>query len=203
LCDHYRAAIHGYFRIKCRDPHTAEDLAGAFVLHLLERNRFRKFARCDSKRFRNYLGRAMKYFLCDHLPERPADPVEHHLETTGEDAEIEKHIDAQMALATHQRAMVALRENYARHGKARRVERLQAFLIEDPEGDEYQRAAAELNLTVNALHQAVFRLRNDYYERFRAEVAQTIRHGQEELDDETRYLMVLLPAALAAPAGNQ
>src|SRR2546428_12011285 len=36
LCEHYRSAIQGYFRMKCRDPHAAEDLAGAFVLHLLE-----------------------------------------------------------------------------------------------------------------------------------------------------------------------
>ena len=44
----------------------------------------------------------------------------------------------------------------------------------------------------------MFRLRSDYYERFRAEVAQTVRSCKEELDEETRYLMALLPAALAA-----
>ena len=52
------------------------------------------------------------------------------------------------------------------------------------------------------LYQAVFRLRNDYYERFRAEVAQTVRQCKEELDEETRYLMVLVPAALAAQSGE-
>ena len=197
LCEHYHSAIHGYFRMKCRDPHTANDLAGAFVLHLLEKNRFRQFEKRENMRFRNYLSRALKYFLCDHLPETPSDPVEHHLETVGEDPEIEKHIDAQLALVTHRRAMAALAENYRKRGKATRVERLHPFIWEEPVGDEYPRAAADLGLTVNALHQVVLRLRRDYYQRFRAEVAQTVHHCKEELDEETRYLMALVPAALA------
>jgi len=43
----------------------------------------------------------------------------------------------------------------------------------------------------------VFRLRNDYYERFRAEVTQTVGRRTEELDQELRYLMALVPSALA------
>ncbi len=202
LCELYRSAIQGYFRMKCRDPHAADDLAGAFVLHLLERNRFRKFVKRDKMRFRNYLSRALKYFLCDHLPAAPSEPVDLYLETAGEDSDIDKHIDAQLALAKHHRALAALHENYGRHGKAVRAARLGSFLFEDPEGDEYQRVAADLGLTLNALYQAVFRLRSDYYERFRAEVSQTVGHGKEELDEETRYLMALLPAALGAP-GSQ
>ena len=196
LCAHYRSAIQGYFRMKCRDPHAAADLAGEFVLHLLEKNRFRNFERRENMRFRNYLSRALKYFLCDHLPEAPSDPVEHHLETVGEDPEIEKHIDAQLALAIHHRALAALRESHARLGKAARLERLRAFILEEPEGDEYPRAAADLDLAVNALYQVVLRLRKDYYKHFRAEVAQTVRQCKEELDEETRYLMALVPAAL-------
>jgi DNA-directed RNA polymerase specialized sigma24 family protein len=198
LCEHYRSAIQGYFRMKCRDAHAADDLAAAFVLHLLEKNRFRKFVKRENLRFRNYLSRALKFFLCDHLPATPLEPVDPYLETAGTDPEIDKHIDAQLSLAMHQRAVAALHENYGRHGKAARAGRLGSFLFEDPEGDEYQRAAADLGLTLNALYQSVFRLRNDYYERFRAEVAQTVGHGKEELDEETRYLMALLPATLPA-----
>jgi hypothetical protein len=125
------------------------------------------------------------------------ESIEPYLETAGQDVSLEKHLDAYVALAVHQRALGALRESYGRHGKAARMERLRPFLFEEPAGDEYPRAAADLGLTMNALHQAVYRLRHDYYERFCAEVAQTVRACQEELDDETRYLMELLPAALA------
>ena len=158
LCEHYHSAIHGYFRMKCRDPHTANDLAGAFVLHLLEKNRFRQFEKRENMRFRNYLSRALKYFLCDHLPEAPSEALDHQLETSGEEPEIEKSIDAQLALAIHHRALAALRESHARLGKAARLERLRAFILEEPEGDECPRAAADLGLSVNALYQVVFRL---------------------------------------------
>jgi DNA-directed RNA polymerase specialized sigma24 family protein len=196
LCAHYREAILGYCRMKCHDPHGAEDLAGSFVEHLLEKNRLRNFRRRENMRFRHYLSRALKYFFLDNKPEPAADPLESHPEMAGTDPEMDKQLDGRVALATHQRALAAVQENYARRGKLPRYERLQSFVLEEPEGDDYLSAAAELKLTHNAVCQAVFRLRHDYYEQFRAEVAQTVRHSKEEMDEETRYLMALLPAFL-------
>src|SRR2546427_456405 len=99
---------------------------------------------------------------------------------------------AQGENARAEQAIAELCENYRKHGKAPRFERLRSLILEDPGGDEYTRAAGDLGVSVNALYQAVFRLRSDYYERFRDQVAQTVRQRKEELDEETRYLMTLV-----------
>lgn len=197
LCEHYSPTFRNYFGLKCRESHAAEDLAGKFMLHLLEKNRLRNFERQGKKRFRNYLSRALKYFLYDHLPEPPAEDSEPQLQNLGEEPEFEKQIDASFALVVHERAILTLEASYARVGKKDRFDRLRRFLLQEPEGDDYQRAASDLNLNLNTLYQVVFRLRHDYYERFRSEVAQTVQQQREELEEETRYLLGLVPSAVS------
>lgn len=197
LCKDYQAAIHGYFKLKCRDPHLAEDLTGSFIEHLLEKNRFRNFEKRENMRFRNYLSRALKNFLIDHLPLPPA-PEPTDPDSLGVvDAEPGKKLDIQFAVSIHERAVAAV-EAGVKPEKTARFERLRLFLVREPHAGEYESTAKDLGLSQPALRSAVYRVRNDYVERFRAEVAETVHLERGELQQEMRYLIGLLPEALAS-----
>ena len=60
----------------------------------------------------------------------------------------------------------------------------------DQSRDSHSEAAVRLKLSENALKVAVSRLREKYYDAFRAEVARIAK--AEELDEEMQYLMGLV-----------
>lgn len=202
LCERYRLAIRAYFALKCRNPQTAEDLTGSFILRFLEKNRLRHFERRENLRFRNYLSRALKNFLRDHLPEPPSESLESHITEASEEPHLDSELDAELAVAIHHRALNLLAQQATKPETARRLEVLRPLILREGEGDEYQNGAKALGLSPNALRQAVFRLRNQYYETFRSEVAQTVGYQRGELEAEMRYLMSLLPKALESRSSH-
>ena len=84
-----------------------------------------------------------------------------------------------------------MQQDYAHAGKRRLFEALQDFLW-DPRGSaSYATLANDLEMTEGALRVAVHRLREDYRERLRAEVAHTVR-DPGEIDGELRYLISIV-----------
>ena len=90
------------------------------------------------------------------------------------------------------RVLTRLRTKYEQKGRGEWFEALQVFLAGAHEAEEdLQSAAVRLGLTDGALRVATHRLRQQYREMIRDEVAQTVSHN-DEIDDELAALMAAL-----------
>jgi RNA polymerase sigma-70 factor (ECF subfamily) len=103
----------------------------------------------------------------------------------------EQLYDQRWALGVMERAMQRLRQEFATSGKEGLFDELKGFLSAATEDGEYDLAAARLNMTRIAVATAVHRLRRNYRERVREEVAQTVTTPLE-LEEEMRYLLKVL-----------
>src|SRR4030095_974949 len=72
LCVYYWESIRSYFQLKCRHAQDAEDLASAFVEHLLKRKRLGSLAREYCPRLRAYLSIALRNFFSDWIDQQRA-----------------------------------------------------------------------------------------------------------------------------------
>lgn len=194
LCVLYRPAIEGYFKIKCRDVHYAQDLAQSFHQHLLSKNRLKTLERRPETRFRRFLAATLKNFWLDHLPPAPAAESKLPVDSIDE-ALNESLLDEQIACEMHQRALRRLSEKAERPEKQARLRELCGFILKEGNAESYGAAGARLSLTPNAVKKAVHDLRQSYYDMFRSEVSEIV--DRAELDEELRHLMTLLPDALS------
>jgi hypothetical protein len=215
LCEVYHPVIVRYFTLVNKEgPATGEDLAHEFIARWLAQRRLGAFRRIPNVPFRHYLARALARFWADRVAanragKRGRGQVPESLERLREDfgldpadvpLAMEAVLDRVAALALHRRALARLSDQYRTAKQRERLEVLDPFLLFDSPTPSRLDAAGRLGLSANALLQALFRLRNDYYDAFRAEVAETV--SREEIDAEMRYLIQLLPSALALAAGT-
>ena len=207
LCVHYREAIHDYFQLKCRHHHDAEDLASAFIAHLLERKRLGAFDRGSGSRFRAYLSVALKNYFIDWVKKRnagkrgdgkPEESIEllreAGIESSAEDPQLKRAVDLGMTRVIHRGVMAALAEKAS---DKERFEVLRYFIPYEHGAETHEKAAKQLNLSATALRKAVFDLRKNYVQQFRAAIVPTVRNARGEMDDEARELLDLLPEAIA------
>ena len=85
-------------------------------------------------------------------------------------------------------ALHRLREQYAALHKEGHFDQLKKFLSIQPEDGEYAAVGTELEMSPGAVAAAVHRLRQQYREVVRTEVAQTV-NAAEELEEEMRWLL--------------
>ena len=198
LCVYYNAAIASYFEMKCGDPSNAQDLTQAFHEHLLGRNRLEHYERRANIRFRNYLSAALRNFWLSRLPKVPAtsemrERDEFHTDVSPSDAQ--RGLDERVALDTHRHALERLRVKLGKAGKEDRFRVLSPFLLNEGCQEKYEAAGKLLELKANAVKKAVHDLRQQYYDCFCNEVGRIV--SDADLPDELRYLIQLLPDALA------
>jgi len=206
LCVHYREAILDYFRLKCRHHQDTQDLASAFVAHLLERRRLGSFDRESCPQFRAYLSVSLKNFFGDWLDKRnamkrgdgtPDESLENlreaGVELRSDDVQLHRAVDLGIARLVHQRVMAALETKAT---DPHRFMVLREFVPFEHGSETYEEAARNLGLSTEAMRKAVFDLRRSYVRSFRAEVAPTVRNVRREVDDETSILLELLPEAV-------
>lgn len=206
LCVHYQEAIRSYFRLKCRHPQDAEDLEGAFMVHLLERSRLGSFEREKCTRFRAFLSTVLKNFFLDWLEKRkaakrgdglPEDSIEalreFGVDFPNEDARFTHEIDLEFTRLVHRRVMSRLEANAK---DAERFDALRDFLPFEHGEATYERLASRLQKTVGNLRKIVCSLRRDYASQFRAEVAPTVSNIGAELNDESSLLLDLVTEAV-------
>lgn len=180
LCVLYRPAIEGYFRIKCRDVHDAQDLAQSFHQHLLSKNRLKTLERRPETRFRRFLAVTLKNFWLDHLPPSPA--TESTTDTSRHVTVVnESLLDEQIAIEMHHRALRRLSDRVDKPEKQARVQELSPFILKEGSSESYGIAAARLCISPNATKKAVHDLRQSYYDAFRREVSEIV--DRIELDE--------------------
>lgn len=103
----------------------------------------------------------------------------------------ESAYDARWALTLLERVLGQMRADYAMAGRERLFLSLQGFLWGADGDRSYAGLAEQLSTTEGAVRVAVHRLRDQYRQRLRAEVAHTVDHP-DQIDDELHYLIRVL-----------
>ena len=204
LCRAYWSPLYYYLRRDGRSSHEAEDLTQAFFARLLERNSFAA-ATPERGRFRSFLLTALKNFVVNEWRSRHAEKRGGHLQILSLDAQTtegyyvadpgahlkpEVLFDKQWALTVIERVLDRLRSEYAAIGKADLFEDLKYFLAAK-KGTPHADLAAKHGITASAIGVAIHRLRQQYAQLLREEIAATV-NDPSEIDDEIRYLISAL-----------
>ena len=205
LCQAYWYPLYTYVRRRGYAAHDAQDLTQAFFARLLERN-WVGDADCERGRFRTFLLTAMSRFLANewdrlraqkrgggvvHVPVQldTAETRYGHEPATEETPE--QSYERRWALTLLDTVLQNLRAEYERAGKGELFAGLNSCLVGGREAQPYAALAGKLGMTEGAVKVAVHRLRKDYRQWLRAEIAQTVA-GTENVDDELRYLFAVL-----------
>lgn len=192
----YRPAIVAYFR-RSALARDAEDLAQEFLLSSMQDG---WWARADAEvgSFRRFLLVLLKRFLLKRWTgaqqrcEVPADTVD----GGSHDDSPEAHFDLQFALCLAQTALEALRERYARDGRAELFAQLEPWIAETPAPGELAAAAARLGTAPNTLAVQLRRVRQRLREAIRTALAELcIDRAQADAD-----LIALRGALTRTPA---
>jgi RNA polymerase sigma-70 factor (ECF subfamily) len=191
LCQVYRKPIVNWLRFNgCKEE--AEDLASAFILRWHERNHLVDFEPQENAKFRSFLLTCLRRFVNDERKKAGASkrndgvapvPLEDH--DVPQSAEAGRKLDRDIAGEIHGRVVESLA-----HRDPSRFAELRPFLFGLDRSGSYSQAAAKLGTSEGAVNVAVCRLREKYYDAFRAETAHIAR--PDELDEEMRYLVGLV-----------
>lgn len=208
LCRDYWSPLYAYVRRCGYGQHDAQDLTQGFFVHLLD-GRLMDQADAGKGRFRSFLLTALKNFLSDErdragtqrrggkyrfVPLEEAEAAETRfgsaLAATPRGSPGDFY-EAQWAAALVDAALDRLREDLHGRGRGALLDRLRPFLVGGEELSPDREAAQSLGLTPNALRTAYHRLRRQYGQFLREEVARTVT-GAEEVDAEVRHLCTVL-----------
>ncbi len=202
LCRAYWYPLYGYVRRRGYSPEDAQDLTQEFFGRFIERESF-SLADPARGRFRTFLLKSLQNFLTDdwkrvHRAKRGGSafvlPLDggaaggRQLDELTEKLTPERAYEERWALTLLEQVLARMREDYGRAGKAGLFEALQDLLWGAVASVTYAELAKQLAMTEGALRVAVHRLRADYRERLRAEVAHTVS-DPGEVDAELRHLI--------------
>lgn len=205
LCRTYWYPLYAFVRRRGFDAHTSQDLVQEFFARLLAAN-FLKNVTAEKGRFRSFLLASFNHFLANEYDRARAQKRgagQSPISLDGAMAEgmfalepvceltPEKVFEQRWAATLLDQAFARLRDEYAQANKQELFNELNAFLTEDAASGDYGPVAERLKMAPGAVAVAVHRLRRQYRECVRAEVANTVG-SLVELEDEMRHLFAVL-----------
>jgi RNA polymerase sigma-70 factor (ECF subfamily) len=199
LCSDYWRPIFSYLRRLGFSEADGQDLTQGFFVHLLERRTVR---RADPHRgkFRSFLLGALKNYVANETAragrkkrggENEIVSLNDPSRTTPEpsvEAEAIRSFDESWANEVIGRSLARLREKFRGENRTELFGVLERFLGEATVTDE---AARALGSTIGALRTAVSRLRKQFGEQIRLEIARTVS-APDLIEEEFRYLRSVL-----------
>ena len=209
LCEAYWTPVYRFLKREGRNDDDSRELTQEFFSRLLAGGALER-ADPGKGRFRCYLLGALKHFLADNRraegrQKRGGDVVIESIETSGSgtssglsildpDAEVsDAYFDRHWALAVMGRGLDAVRDSFAQAGKTAQFEVLKPWLIGDVESLSQADASAALGISTGAAKVAIHRMRQQFGEAIRQEIAGTVE-TEEEVAGELRYLIEALQA---------
>ncbi len=206
LCRDYWYPLYAFVRRRGHGAADAQDLTQAFFASLLARNSLAKADRSKG-RLRSFLLTMLTHFLANEHDRATAQKrgsgrilewdalnaeERYAAEPASEDAEPEMAFDRRWAYQLVRRALEQLGAEYKAAGKVAQFEALRGALTGNgtPRAETMQR----LGLSESALKTSVHRLRQQYREILRQEVARTVS-DEKEVQAEMRHLAALLRQA--------
>lgn len=202
LCRDYWPPLFAYLHRRGFSQTDAEDLTQGFFLHLLEHHMTRR-AEAERGRFRSFLLGALKNYLANEA-ERAGrqkrggdceifsldDPRLAFPEPSCE-SEASRLYEESWAQEVMHHALERLREKFA--GRTELFNALEGFLDGAGNGPSLDETARVLGLSAGALRTAVSRLRKQFAEELRLEIARTVS-APHEIEEEFQCLRVVLSA---------
>jgi RNA polymerase sigma-70 factor (ECF subfamily) len=208
LCQHYWYPIYAYVRRRVENRDDAHDQTQEFFARLLEKGLLAR-AEPTRGRFRAFLLTACRNFLAnawDHgrALKRGGGRALLSLDWNAADNRYaiepadrwtpDRLFERQWALTLLEHALSRLRSAQVAAGKGAAFARLKPFLAGTPRGTSQAEAARALGMSEGAFKVALHRLRGQYRDLLREEVAQTVP-VDTEIDEEIQALL----AALSPP----
>jgi RNA polymerase sigma factor (sigma-70 family) len=196
LCRAYWHPVYYYIRRLGQGHEDAQDLTQEFFARLLEKNYLQRAA-SEKGKFRSYLLMMLKRFLADEwdrsrrqkrgggraaLSLNEGDTKFRARIEPADDLSPDKIFDRLWAQSLLQQTLEHLEQQWAAAGKEKLFRELKPFVVCDTELT-YVATAERLKLTVSNLKVIVHRLRQQYRELLRAEIAKTAA-TPEEVDEE-------------------
>jgi RNA polymerase sigma-70 factor (ECF subfamily) len=203
LCEVYWPPLYAYLRRNGSSPADAADTVQGFFALLLERDDLAQ-VRAERGRFRSFLLASLKHFQANErdrvaalkrgggasIVSIDAQQAEDRYKAEPVDRQTpETLFDRYWALTVLERAQSKLRDRYRDVGNEKRFDVLLSY-VAGSQAESYRDAAAELGMTEGAVKTAVHRMRRDYGELIRAEVADTV--ASSDLDSEIAALFEAL-----------
>jgi RNA polymerase sigma-70 factor (ECF subfamily) len=201
LCEAYWYPLYAFIRRWGADPEAARDLTQAFFTSLLERRDIEQ-VRPERGRFRTFLLASAKHFLLNEAARSRAakrgggvsplplafDEAEGRYQ--GEPADVttpETLYERRWALTLVERALAALRTEWAARGRVAEFDVLKASLLGEGPPGGYSAAAKQLGTTEGAVKVAVHRLRKAFRTTLRGAIGETVS-DPADVDEELKYL---------------
>lgn len=200
LCETYWYPLYAFLRGRGHGADDAQDLIQAFIVHVLEKNML-GHADPSRGRFRSFLLTSLKNFAANEYHRAVAQrrggatPVlsleleraegRFQLEPATDETP-ERVFDRRWALTLLDRVLTRLRDATSR-GHLEQFDRLSAYLTGEQPKQSYAQTAAALGMTEGAVKVAVHRLRRQFRDLVREEIADTVS-TPEEVRDEIRHL---------------
>ena len=204
LCEAYYTPVLRFLQREGKSKDEAEEFTQAFFARILSQNSL-QHADPQKGRFRSYLLGALKNFLGEFLrnqsrQKRGGDVIHESLDEPESDSSPglqlpdpessipDSYFDREWALALMDRGLKSVEAKFSKSGKEQHFEVLKPWLMGDASTLSQADAAASLNLTPGAIKVSIHRLRKDFADAIRNEVAQTV-DSPEEISEELRYLI--------------
>lgn len=201
LCRSYWYPVYAYIRRQGNSPEDAQDLTQSFFAKLLHRDWLQGIEKREGRFSSWLLARVRTHITNEHrgvlaqkrgggetpLPMEFAEAERWFgAEPQSKDTP-ERAFERRWALIVLDTAMRALRAYCREIGKESLFEHLNPFLTREPEEGEYAGLAPKLQMRKNSIAVAVHRLRQEYRNAVRAQVAAGLTDS-ERIQDEMRYL---------------
>jgi RNA polymerase sigma factor (sigma-70 family) len=203
LCRQYWYPLYGFARRLGHNPEDAQDLVQGFFLHLLEHRALQKVSPIKG-RFRcfllaslqNYVSNEASRSRCEKrggrakfVPLNMADPEAFCDAVVLDALPAGTVFDAQWAITVLDQAMARISQVYAADGRTHLLENLKQFLdpLSGQELPPYEQVAKETGVSVKRIGVLIHRLRKQYTELLREEVARTVS-DPSDVDDEIHAL---------------
>lgn len=201
LCETYWYPLYAFLRSRGYHAEDAQDLTQAFFARMLEKHAINQ-ADPARGRFRSFLLASLKHFAANERDRETAKkrggatPIV-SLEIEGAEGRFqmeppteetpERVFDRQWALTLLNRVMSRLEVGTTGSGRQAQFEHLKGYLTGEQPHLSYAETAAHLGMSEGAVKVAVHRLRRQFRELVRDEIAQTVE-SPEDVEDELRHL---------------
>jgi RNA polymerase sigma-70 factor (ECF subfamily) len=213
LCEAYWYPLYAYIRRQGVAAEEAHDLTQEFFARLLEKHWLDGVDQTKGT-FRSFLLAACRHFLANERDrararKRGGDRQTVSIDFSDAEARYGKepshHLTAEKlyarrwALTLLDQVLTHLRETFTRAGKEPLFDHLRIFLLGDKQDTRYGRVAEALGMTEGAVKVAVHRLRRQYRDLLRQEIARTL-DDPTRIDEEIRDLFAALAPEKRATA---